>query len=408
MVVLFALFQTQNRSNGGLISMTHILEHIDHFTEPVIMTNTEGPFSRKWLDKGWKVHNAGLSMVSFRRQPLQKIRELWRSNYMAYRMLKRTDHRLLYCNDPQGFWYAGIGGRLAGARIIFNLRGTPAENEYRSKQWKWRLMGRWAERIIVLSHEMKKFVEHYMLDGRPDPKVQPIYSIVDKERFHPVGEAAQKKLRHRLGLPPGKKIVLNVGAFNAIKRQGPFLEAVVRHFKAEAGQVHFCFLGDFHPEQNPFARKCREIVRKRGLDKLVSFRGFIENVESYYKAADLVALASSKEGLPRCMIEGLACGRPVISFDVCSTREILETHRCGKVIPQGDYPAFTAALKELLHEDLQRQTMGRRGAEAIQALFSKEEVVTAYREFFSELSGLPVKSFSKQRNAGAVNESSAL
>jgi glycosyltransferase involved in cell wall biosynthesis len=388
MKILYALFQSQNRSNGGLISMTHILKNIDHLAEPVIMTNTRGPFNQQWENYGWEVHNIHLTMTSMRRHPLRKLHELWRSNYTAYHLLKNLDDHILYCNDPQGFWYAGIGGRLAGAHLLFNLRDTLAESEYKRSLWKWRLMGRWAEHIIVLSREMKEFVEKYMLRGRPAPKVHPVYSIVDMEHFHPVDNAGRMRLRDQLGLPRDKKIILYVGAFNEKKAQPPFIKNVLSRFSVN-DPVHFCFLGDYHPETNPIAAACRRLVGERGLAPLVSFCGFVDNIADYYKTADVVALASQKEGLARCMIEGLACGTPVISFDVCSTREILEDHRCGIVITQGDYPAFTASLKDLLAAGSQRQQMGRRGADTIKALFSKQQVVDAYSHILASVAGEP-------------------
>jgi glycosyltransferase involved in cell wall biosynthesis len=103
----------------------------------------------------------------------------------------------------------------------------------------------------------------------------------------------------------------------------------------------------FRVLQSGYARRCLETVRRLGLEEHARFHGFSDRVTEWYQACHIVLLASRREGLARCMIESLACGTPVVSFDACSAREVLEEHDCGRVVPQGGYAGLAAAYVRL-------------------------------------------------------------
>jgi glycosyltransferase involved in cell wall biosynthesis len=87
------------------------------------------------------------------------------------------------------------------------------------------------------------------------------------------------------------------------------------------------------------------------------------------------------------MIESLACGTPVVSFDVASAKEIIEGYGCGRVVPQGAYEQLEEAIVELWQNDSLREEMGQRGAEAVRELFDPETIARQYRMLYEEVGG---------------------
>ncbi len=71
-------------------------------------------------------------------------------------------------------------------------------------------------------------------------------------------------------------------------------------------------------------KEYKELVRKLGIEKYVSFTGLLLNPFPCVKSADLYVLSSVIEGYPNALIEAMALGRPCIALD-CRTgpREIL-------------------------------------------------------------------------------------
>ena len=121
--------------------------------------------------------------------------------------------------------------------------------------------------------------------------------------------------------------------------------------------------------------------------KSVSFVGYTEGVADWYRALDTVAVASRNEGLARCMIEAVACGTPVISFDVCSAREVLEERGCGVVVANGDHAGLAGARARRATDASERERLGGRGVAAARELFDAREVVSRYERLYFSLVG---------------------
>ena len=67
----------------------------------------------------------------------------------------------------------------------------------------------------------------------------------------------------------------------------------------------------------------------------------------YYSMADVFVLPSLAENYATVTLEAMACGTPVVGFDVGGIPEQL-TERKGIVVPAGDQAAFTAAIRQAL------------------------------------------------------------
>ncbi|MBB4091150.1 glycosyltransferase family 4 protein [Salinibacter ruber] len=215
-------------------------------------------------------------------------------------------------------------------------------------------------------------------------KFTSIYSIVDSDRFYSVPAKKRRDIRQKLGVY-GSPLLVYVASFNPIKAQQQFIEHVVPILKRKLQDVKVAFVGDFAPKQDAHARDCLETVSRRDVEEHVVFAGYQSNVERWYQAADLTVLASEKEGLARAMIESIACGTPVVSFDVASAHEILTQHQCGVVVPQGEYNAFADAVTELWEDESRRDEMGLNGVRIARELFDPETIARQYERLYENV-----------------------
>jgi glycosyltransferase involved in cell wall biosynthesis len=93
------------------------------------------------------------------------------------------------------------------------------------------------------------------------------------------------------------------------------------------------------------------------------------------------------EGLMRGMIEAMSCGRPVVSFDVCSARELLEEESggAGVVVPGGDFDGMAAAILNFCSDARAASEAGRKGHETAARLFVPDEVIRRYESVYEAL-----------------------
>lgn len=105
--------------------------------------------------------------------------------------------------------------------------------------------------------------------------------------------------------------------------------------------------------------------------------GHSEDMANTLSRADLVCLPSYREGLPKVLLEAMACGKACIATDAPGCREAVRHEGNGLLVPVKDAAALAAAIARLLDDPEARRRMGARGRERAVEEFSQERVIEA-------------------------------
>ncbi|HJU56721.1 MAG TPA: glycosyltransferase family 4 protein [Pyrinomonadaceae bacterium] len=377
--VAFVVTQSENCANGGVESITEVLERLRR-VKPLVVTQMETEASRRWRDAGSEVR------VWPMRAP--RLSSLLSANLRMFRLINSTGCRVVHCNDILALWHTSFGARMAGASVVFNVRNIKPEGQRYG--WRWRVARRVSNRQLVLSKEMRTALARRLglkdssASARAD-NIEYIYSAVDSLRLSPVGATERAALRERFGISARDFAVGFVAAFEPRKAQLDFIREAAPRLRKSLARARVFFVGDFAPDRDDYARECLAAVEELGLEESVSFVGYTPGIAEWYRALDLVVVASRNEGLARCMIESLACGTPVVSFDVCSAREILEAGECGVVVPSRNYELLAERITALAEQADVRRRLGGRGVAVARELFDPLEVVSRYERLYFSL-----------------------
>jgi glycosyltransferase involved in cell wall biosynthesis len=172
--------------------------------------------------------------------------------------------------------------------------------------------------------------------GVAPERVTVLRNGVDLDMFQPPEDRAA--LRTRLGM--NAVTLLSVG--HLIERKGH--DIVIRAL-TELPDVKLLMAGD-GPEENHL----RKLAQSLGLDSRVEFLGAIKHdkLRDYYGAADILVLASSREGWANVLLEAMACGTPVVASNVWGTPEVVSNPDAGVLMRERTPGALAAAVRALL------------------------------------------------------------
>jgi glycosyltransferase involved in cell wall biosynthesis len=103
---------------------------------------------------------------------------------------------------------------------------------------------------------------------------------------------------------------------------------------------------------------------RRQIDRLeiadsAKLMGFTPRLHEEFSNSSLYVMSSRREGFPMVLLEAMAVGLPVVSFD-CPTgpRDIVREGVDGYVVPNGDKHALARAMSDLMGDASKRRSFG--------------------------------------------------
>lgn len=181
--------------------------------------------------------------------------------------------------------------------------------------------------------------------------------------------------------PPSQltgKRVLAIGRFTPQKGFDLLLEAWSKVRSREDGWT-LRIIGEGEMEQ-----QLKEAIRELGLSDSVEIISSTRRITEEYRQASIYVLSSRFEGLPLVLIEAMAMGLPIVSFD-CETgpRDILIDGLTGVLVEPGDTDQLATELDKLMQDD-KRRTYYSENAQKESRRFEPEAIVGKWCELLSE------------------------
>lgn len=185
--------------------------------------------------------------------------------------------------------------------------------------------------IITVNGALKARLQELGVDGS---KVRVLPNGVDLELFNPDGD---READGNTGQGP---LLLSVG--NLVPLKGHDITIRTLTILKEARLV----IAGTGPEE----ARLRDLARTLDVADRVRFLGVVPQTElpRWYRAADALVLASSREGMANVLLEALACGTPVVASDIPGMGEVVGPPESGRLMTDRTPEALAAALRALL------------------------------------------------------------
>ena len=190
---------------------------------------------------------------------------------------------------------------------------------------------------------------------------------------------------------PGPLRFVCVGSVYAVKNPLRVVQAVVL-LKQTGVNVRLDWFGrlglggDSAPSEDYQA--CQALIEREGLKEHICFHGECIDILEAYQSADVLIHASVQEGFPNAVVEGMACGLPVVVSRVSDLPLAVREANNGFVFDEREPREIAAAMRRIMDlPEAERTAMGRRSRELAERWFGLDRFVDEYQALYLELLG---------------------
>jgi glycosyltransferase involved in cell wall biosynthesis len=282
---------------------------------------------------------------------------------------------------------AGFVGRLAAKRarvpiMVHTIHG-PSFYRYQNPLGNW--LFRWAEQVAAewttqFVSVADAMTEQYLAAsvGLPSQYVT-IHSGMNVEAF--LNARPDEKLRARLGLRESDAVIGKVARLFRLKGHEFLFESAPR-IVAAVPNAKFLLVGD-----GIYRERFEREAKRLGMRERFVFAGLVrpEEIPRYMALMDVLLHLSLREGLPRTLPQALACGKPVVAFDVDGAREVCLENETGFLVRAEDAAGLATAVIRLLQDKALATRMGAQGRQLVRERFTEELMVRRIDELYQQL-----------------------
>lgn len=240
---------------------------------------------------------------------------------------------------------AALLSRWLGKPLLITARGSDvnliARHALPQRMIRW-AAGR-ASAVIGVSAAL---VEALAGLGVDRAKLHVLRNGVDLERFK---QLPREESRHALGVN-GSPVLLSVGNLVVNKGHDLVIDALAL-LKPSFPSIRLIVIG-----QGPEHSRLESLAQARGIAANVTFAGPIANekLAAWYGVADVLVLASSREGWPNVLLEAMACGTPVVATSVGGVPEMITDPQAGILAEERSATGIAQALSRMLTRPVER------------------------------------------------------
>ncbi len=303
--------------------------------------------------------------------------------------LRDLGAQVVHAHNDTALFYAVLAAVLAlpaRIRVITTFHAWPSQGGGRGARCLARAAAV-AANVVAVSDDLAGLLVDAGWLGRCDV----IRNGVETDRYAPTGPTGG--WRDRLGLGEQDFLVGQIARFDPVKRHIDLLDAAER-LDNEQARIVFVLVGQ-GPELDAMRTRAAALANVRFVPQ-------VTDMPPLLRSLDAMVLCSDHEGTPLALLEGMACGLPVVATDVGGIPHLLQggpdAPVAGLLVPPREPYELARALTTLATDPALRTRLAA-AARRRSLDFGSESEWAAYARLYA--GARPVRPRQANRNIAA-------
>lgn len=369
-------FQQNVDISGGEVMLYELLKHLnkDKF-QPIVILPTRGELYDRINEL--KIPINIIEFNPFRKKnPIPFLKTLFEICKVA--ITEKID--LIYSNTDKLNSFVILASKILRVPSLCHIHLVSIQDI--SHQYL-----RWNDRLIAVSQAAANSLINI---GIPKEKIEIIHSSVDCSKFYP-DKTRGEKVWSEFGIREGDFLIGVVGRISKDKGLHILIDALSKIRKIVDKKIYLLIVGHNDSSGGCFFFKeylnfLKNKIKNNGLQDIVFFTGFREDMPDIYNSLDLLVVPSIwEEPCAVVLAEVMATGKPVVSTKVGGTPEIIKDDYNGLLAEPNNINSLAECIRYMIENDEFRRRIGESALQSVLNHYEIKQNVLKHERIYEQI-----------------------
>ena len=226
-------------------------------------------------------------------------------------------------------------------------------------------------KIIYTSQRVHDF---YFKEKKLTNQIKEIFAPVDFYKFNPNQEFLVPNYINKK-----KIIVTTVASMVPVKGLEYFIKAAEKIYQKNEN-TSFIIAGPEISSQKNYSKKIKSMISNKNY---INYIGMCDNIPQLLAHSDLFICSSISEAGPITVYEAMSMKLPVVTTDVGASRQIIENHKSGIIVPIKNSLELFNAVDKIINDDVLKENIANRAFIFSRNFLSLDKITKQYIEFYN-------------------------
>lgn len=290
--------------------------------------------------------NIKCNNISFSRNPLSL------SNKRAIKEIRNLQNKkkydLIHVHTPVAAFITRYALKNENVKIVYTCHGFHFYKGAPILNWMIyypleRIAAKWTDRVITINEE--DFERARKFKYRTKNEIYLMHGVGLKKEDYIIENFNRDDYRKSLNIKKEDFMVLVLSELNKNKNHIQMINAL-EQMRNRKGIKLIC------AGEGQYFKKLYQYVKERNLEENINFIGFRNDVKELIECSDCVALFSKREGLGKCLLEGMIMKKPLLATKTRGARTIIKEGENGFLVDIGDVNRTSEIVENLRDKNL--------------------------------------------------------